>query len=91
MIEASRCPACDRVAVPPEEVCLACGKDPQAATVGPEGTVLARTVVDGREVALVELEGGARVLATTGGADVRERVRVKAGSQGFAARPAPSG
>lgn len=66
MIEASRCPACDRVAVPPETRCLACREETEPTNLAPEGTVLARTQPaseEGAWVALVELAGGARVLA----------------------------
>lgn len=62
MIEASRCPACQRVAAPPEPRCLACRADTEATDLGPEGRVLTYTRLEGW-VALVELTGEARVLA----------------------------
>lgn len=48
----------------PEPSCLACGSTTETIEIRPEGTVLGRTKrAEGRWVALVELEGAARVLA----------------------------
>lgn len=65
MIEGSRCPSCDRAAIPPEPRCLSCRAQTEAATFPPEATVLAWTKLDGENdwIVLVELEGGARELA----------------------------
>lgn len=64
MIEASRCPACRRCGVPPEPRCRDCGAETQAVELAAEGEVLARTRTEAGWVALVELESGARVLAS---------------------------
>lgn len=63
MIEASRCPACQRVATPGEDRCLACRAQTQATELPSEGTVLTYALAEETWVALVELEGEARVLA----------------------------
>jgi len=62
MIAGSRCPACDRVAVPPEDRCLACRAGTEATQLAAEGRVLTYTNQEGW-IVLVELEAGARVLA----------------------------
>lgn len=65
MIEGSRCPSCDRAAIPPEPRCLSCRAETEAATFPPEATVLAWTRTDPEEswIALAELDEEARVLA----------------------------
>lgn len=63
MIEASRCPACERVAVPPEPRCLACRNETASTELATEGRVLTYTRTEEGWVALIELAGGARVLA----------------------------
>lgn len=66
MIDASTCPSCGRVAAPPEPSCRACAADTETTELAPEGKILATTDrPDGRWVALVELEGGARLLAAS--------------------------
>lgn len=74
MIQASRCPVCRRHATPPEPRCLGCGAETAAELVDPEGRVLACTSVASGWVALLELEGGARLLAR-----LDERPRIGAG------------
>lgn len=67
MIDGSRCPACQRVSVPPEPRCLACRTGTEPCTVEPRARVLGRTRTDeaGPWVALVELGDDARALATS--------------------------
>lgn len=62
-MKASECPDCGRLATPPENRCPHCRTAPVATEVPDVGTVLAWTGVDGDWVGLVELDGGARVLA----------------------------
>lgn len=62
MIQASRCPDCQRTAAPPEARCLSCRKPTEAIELPAEGRVLTYTDQEGW-IALVELEGQARVLA----------------------------
>jgi len=61
MIEASRCPSCQRVSVPPEDRCLACAAEPELVEIDERGEVLTCTRWEDW-VGLVELAGGARVL-----------------------------
>lgn len=62
MIEASRCPSCQRTATPPETRCLSCRTSTEGTRLEPQGRVLTYTDQEGW-IALVELEGQARVLA----------------------------
>lgn len=62
-LPASGCPTCQRVATPPEPTCRACSGQTDPRHLPAHGDVLTKTRIGQHWVALVELEGGARLLA----------------------------
>lgn len=84
MIAASRCPECERLASPPETRCLACRTRTVETELPAEGAVLTFVPVDEHWVALVELEGGARVLARAEAEPaIDERVSLRQAGDGY--------
>jgi uncharacterized OB-fold protein len=88
LVEGRRCTACGEVAAFAWPACPACGGPVEPARFGPEGTVWSATVVripvPGRTppygLAYVDLDGGPRVLAHTGGpVPIGARVRLVPG------------
>lgn len=74
---AGRCPACGRVALPPEPVCACGAKDPQMVTLSGVATLLWRSSGTDGDVALVRFDGAdCNSLARLDGFDRQTRGRI---------------